>query len=626
MLLERVNLSKSFGDRLLFSGGFKIEPQDKIGLIGANGVGKTTLFKIISGEESADSGGIVKASGTSVGLLRQHACEGSTKTALDEALTVFDNVAQLESELEDIANQLHTSSDLALIEKADRLRIEFERLGGLTYKARTKAALLGLGFTETELSLSVEKLSGGQKSKIELAKLLLSSPDIMLLDEPTNHLDIDAIEWLDSFIAASKSAAVIISHDRYFLDRVATKIISIEHEKIYCYSGNYTKYLEQKELRELSVKREYDNTMKEVHRIEGIIEQQKRWNREKNIKTAESKQKQIDRMLEGLVIPESEKENMTLSFKADGMCGNEVLKVKNLSCSFSDRTLYRDVSVDMRRGDRVVMLGRNGCGKTTLLKALLKSGGFGVGVTVGYFDQHGEGLDPKKTIFTQLRDTFPRKTDTELRCALALFMFRGDEVFREIGTLSGGERARVALCSLMLKRDNFLLLDEPTNHLDLESREILENALNDYDGTILAVSHDRYFINRIAKRILYFKGEALLTLNGNYDSYLAAKESEQKSEEKAKAVGAGKAVYLQKKADRAAAAKLRSAISSAEKRIEELEGEICEIEAELSSPEVSSDYEKTGHLCESLEKCRTELAAVLDKWEELSIEAEENIN
>ncbi len=626
MLLEGVNLSKSFGERLLFTGGFKIEAQDKVGLIGANGTGKTTLFKLISGEETPDSGGIVRASGVSVGILRQHACEGSTKTALDEALTVFEGVRKIGTELEDINNRLHTSEDLELIEKADRLRTEYERQGGLTYEARTRAALLGLGFTETELSLSVEKLSGGQKSKIELAKLLLSSPDIMLLDEPTNHLDIDAIEWLDAFIAASRSACIIISHDRYFLDRVATKIISIEHEKIYCYGGNYTRYLEQRKLLELSVQREYDNTMKEVRRIEGIIEQQRRWNREKNIKTAESKQKQIDRLLNGLVIPDSERENMTLSFTADGMCGNEVLKASGLSCSFGERTLYRNASIDMRRGERVIILGRNGCGKTTLLKDLLKNGRFGVGATVGYFDQHGAGLDPKKTVFTQLRDSFPRKSDTELRSALALFMFKGDEVFREIATLSGGERARVALCSLMLKRDNFLLLDEPTNHLDLESREILENALSEYGGTILAVSHDRYFINRIARRILYFKGEELVGLDGNYDSYLAAKQSEVTETERTKSVGAGKAVYLQRKADRAAAAKLRSAILAAEKRIDELEGEIAAAESELALPEVASDYEKTAELCELLEAARKELAAVLDEWERLSLKAEEIIN
>ncbi len=623
MLLEGVNLSKSFGERVLFrDGAFKIEAGDKIGLIGANGVGKTTLFKMISGEETADTGGIVKASGTTVGILRQHACEGSTKTAYDEALTVFDEVERIGRELTETNERLHTSSDLELIEKAETLRIRFERLGGLTFKARTRSALLGLGFSEDELSLPVDKLSGGQKSKIEIAKLLLSSPDIMLLDEPTNHLDIDAIEWLDSFIAGSRSAAVIISHDRYFLDRVATKIISIEHGQLYCYNGNYTRYLEQRERREQSIQREYENTMREVHRIEGIIEQQKRWNRERNIKTAESKQKMIERLLRGLEIPEAELENMTLRFTAERMCGNEVLKVRDLSCAFSERTLYRDVSLDLRRGDRVIMLGRNGCGKTTLLKALRDSGGFGVGVTVGYFDQHGGTLDPRKTVFSQIHDDFPAKTETEIRSALALFLFRGDEVFREIGTLSGGERARVALCSLMLKKDNFLLLDEPTNHLDLESREILENALADYEGTILAVSHDRYFINRIAERILYFKGCELLSLDGNYDRYLEKKQAETPPEKAEKTAGAGKATYMQKKAERAALAKLKSGISAAEKEIERLEAEEADIETALSDPETASNYEKTAELCERLEEIKNSLTAEMEKWEKLSEELE----
>ena len=313
---------------------------------------------------------------------------------------------------------------------------------------------------------------------------------------------------------------------------------------------------------------------------------------------------------------------MTLRFTADRMCGNEVLKAQGMSCRFGERTLYSDVSFEMRRGDRTVMLGRNGCGKTTLLKQLLKSANFGVGVTVGYFDQHGGTLDGSKTIFAQLRDDFPRKTETELRSALALFMFRGDEVFREISTLSGGERARVALCSLMLRRDNFLLLDEPTNHLDLESREILENALADYEGTILAVSHDRYFINRIAKQIMYFKNAELLSLDGNYDAYLTKKQSDTETVEKSKPLGAGKATYLQKKAERAALARLKSGISSAEKEIERLEAEQSEIEDALSKPDIAADYVKTAELCEKLEKIKDDLLSQMENWEKLSEELE----
>lgn len=624
MLLEGVNLSKSYGERLLFQNGcFKIESGDKIGLIGSNGAGKTTLFKIISGEESPDSGGIVRASGVSVGILRQHACEGSKKTAYDEALSVFESLSALEEELSNLNSSLEQSADLAAIEKADVLRRKFEISGGLTYKSRTRAALLGLGFTEQELTLSVECLSGGQRSKIELAKLLLSAPDIMLLDEPTNHLDIDAIEWLDGFIKQSKSAAVIISHDRYFLDRTATKILSIEHEKLYSYNGNYTRYLSLREEREEAIRREYNNTMREVHRIEGIIEQQKRWNRERNIKTAESKQKQIDRLLADLKIPESEKQNMVLSFTADKMSAKEVLRAKNLTCSFENRTLYRDVSVNMQRGERVILLGRNGCGKTTLLKAILNANQFGVGVTVGYFDQHGDSLDRNKTVFEELRDRFPSLGDTAIRSALALFMFKGEEIFRQIKTLSGGERARVALCSLMLRRDNFLLLDEPTNHLDLESREILENALSDYSGTILAVSHDRYFINRIADKILYFKGTELLTAEGNYDDFLSLKTAQSEPAEiPEKSVGAGKTAYLQKKAQRSALAKLKGQILSCEKQISLLEDGLAQTEKELSDPINASDYEKTALLCEQLDQIKGQLAEQLEKWEAFSLELE----
>ena len=625
MLLEGINLTKSFGENTLFTNGsFKIESGDKIGLIGENGSGKSTLFKIISGEEKADLGGVVRQSGISIGLLNQHACEGSIKNCYDETLGVFEETIKLGETLDEINSLLDKSFNEQLIIKAEHTRLEFERKDGLTYRAKTRSALLGLGFSEDELSLPVSSLSGGQKSKIEIAKLLLSSPDIMLLDEPTNHLDIDAIEWLDSFVKQSKSAALIISHDRYFLDSVATKIISIEHGKIYCYNGNYTEYQKQRSLRELTVERNYKNTMREVHRIEGIIEQQRRFNREKNIKTAESKQKMIDRMLDTLEIPESEKENMSLSFKSDRLSANEVLNARGLCCSFDNRTLYKDVDIYLTKGERAVILGKNGCGKTTLLKSLLEQPAvFGVGVTVGYFDQHGGTLSQEKTIFGQLRDDFPTKTETELRSALALFLFRGDDVFREIKTLSGGERARVALCSLMLRHDNFLLLDEPTNHLDLESREILENALSEYTGTILAVSHDRYFINRIAKKIFYFKNESLFENHGNYDDYLKIKTQAVDYNVTVKTQGVGKTAYLQKKAERATILKLKNGINCAEKEICRLEDEQNETENLLSNPDIISNYEKVCELTLKLEEIKSLLEKQIEIWEKLSEEYEE---
>ena len=620
MLLDAVNISKSYGENLLFeNGSFKVEPGEHIGLIGANGCGKTTLFKIISGEETADSGAVIKGSGVTVGVLRQHACKDSELSCYEEALTVFKELINLERQIEDINLELETKSENDLILKAQDLREKFERLGGLTYKSRTRAVLTGLGFSEKEQELSVSKLSGGQKSKVEICKLLLSSPDIMLLDEPTNHLDIESIQWLDGFIKNSKSAVIVISHDRYFLDRIADKIISIEHSKITTYDGNYTKYLAVKEERELSVQREYDNKMREIHRIEGIIEQQKRWNREKNIKTAESKEKQIDRILKDLQIPESELPNMTLSFKAEGMCGNEVLTATGLSCAFDGKVLYNNVNIKMQKGDRIFIIGKNGCGKTTLLKELKNNSKFfGAGVTVGYFDQHGDTLNLDKTIFEQLRDDFPQKTDTQIRSALALFLFKGDDVFRTIRTLSGGERARVALCSLMLKKDNFLILDEPTNHLDLASREILENALSEYDGTILAVSHDRYFINKLSKGILYFKNNELLYLKGDYDRYVQELEDSATIVKEKKTVGAGGIGYKQQKEEQSKIRKLKTAIAKCEEEIEVLENKQSKIEAQLLLPENTTDYVKMTTLSQELDEIKSILNEKMENWENLS--------
>lgn len=625
MLVSVNGLSKSFGDNLLFENiGFDIEPDDIIGLIGPNGCGKTTLFRILSGEEQPDAGGVVRKSGVSVGVLSQHACAGSQKTAYYEALSVFDSLLKSEQELEEMTLRLETDASEELISRQHELREKFENAGGLTFRSRTKAALSGLGFSEAEQALPVASLSGGQRSKVELCKLLLSQPDVILLDEPTNHLDIDAIEWLDGYIRTCKKAVVIISHDRYFLDRVANRIFELDNHKLYCCDGNYTKYCKVRDERRLTVQRNYDNTMREVGRIERIIEQQRRWNREKNIKTAENKQKMIDRLLKDLEIPDSEREGMSLSFTAAVRSGDEVLEADRLCARFDGVCLYDNISLDIRRGERVFVVGPNGCGKTTLLRQIANKTDvrYGTGVSVGYFDQHQRDLDLNKTVFEQLRDDYPYLGDTALRSALALFLYKGDEVFKKIETLSGGERARVALCRLMLAQNNLLLLDEPTNHLDLESREVLEEALEGYDGTIVCVSHDRYLINRLATSVMYFENGTVKRINGNYDSYMEVRTVAEKpvAEEKE---SANKNEYLRKKQEASRIRKLRTAFSKCEQEIAECERKISDIAEMLSSEEYSSDYLKVAELSAESGELNQRLEELMERWTAMATELEE---
>lgn len=624
MLLSASSLEKSYGDNLLFSDvAFNVEQGDIIGIIGGNGCGKTTLFRIISGEELPDAGGVVRRSGVTVGVLNQHACGGSQKTAFNEALSVFSDLLSLEAEIENVNTELQSVTSDSLIEKQHLLQEEFERKGGLTFRARTRSALKGLGLSDEEQALSVAVLSGGQRSKVELCKLLLSEPDVMLLDEPTNHLDIDAIEWLDGYIKSTSAAVMIISHDRYFLDRVANRIFELSNHKLYSCDGNYTKYCRVRDERKLTVQRNFDNTMREVQRIEKIIEQQKRWNREKNIKTAENKQKMIDRLLADLEIPESERQNMTLSFTAGSRSGDVVLNAEGLSTKYDDRVLYSDVSLKVRRGDRIFIIGPNGCGKTTLLRQLLDKTlvNYGVGVKAGYFDQHQRDLNLKNTVFGELRDSYPQLGDTALRGALALFLFKGDEVFRDIETLSGGERARVVLCKLMLRHDNLLFLDEPTNHLDLESREILEEALDGYDGTLICVSHDRYFINRLASTVLYFENGEVKVQEGGYDEYMENRVIPETVTAK-KENSQNKNLYLKKKQDAANLRKLKTAFSKCEKEIENREQELSLLNEQLIDPEVSADYVKVSELTGKAAELEAELEKLLLEWERLGAELE----
>ena len=525
-LLTLSNVCKSYGiDTVLENVSFGVEDRDRIGLVGVNGCGKTTLFKIITGDEDMDSGEVFMRKSCRISYLRQQTSSVSLLSLYDEVLSAFPRLLELEkqlSQLEKIENMTHEQATLQT-----RLHDEFVDGGGLVFRSRISSALKGLGFSENEFSLSVSKLSGGQITRLLLCKTILSGADLILLDEPTNHLDIASCEWLERFLNEYKGAYIVISHDRYFLDRVTDKTIEIRNNKASVYNGNYSVFQKLKSERELTVQRNYDNTMREVKRIEGIIEQQKRWNRERNIRTAESKQKMIDRLCDGLEAPEAAEKQIRFRFSVRRDAPNEILKINGVAKSFGGKMLFENASIDIRKGDRAFILGGNGCGKTTLFKIIMKQYfadkgdfSFGSSVEVGYYDQMQSNIDDNKDVFSEIYDEYPNMLESEVRSALAAFLFRGEDVFKQIKTLSGGERARVLLCKLMLSGANFLILDEPTNHLDIASCEALEFALSDYDGTLLIVSHDRYFINKMADKIYSLDKTGTKLYDGNYDYYL----------------------------------------------------------------------------------------------------------
>lgn len=620
-------LTKEFGGRVLIdSAEFSIEKGDTVGFIGANGVGKTTLFKMIIGKEKPTDGEIIKASGISIGYLEQHAPKDSSKSAYEEALSIFEGLIKTEKELEEINKKLLTSDDEALIEKQLSLNESFQNQGGLTYQSRTYSVLTGLGFSPEEIRLPVSALSGGQRSKIGLAKLLLCENDLILLDEPTNHLDINSIIWLEEYIKSFSGAAVIISHDRFFLDQICNRIMELENNRLYMTNGNFTRYEQLKSERVLAEKREYEKGITEIKRIEGIIEQQKRWNREKNIKTAESKQKQIDRIEKTLVKPESETHKVTINFSVKSFSGNRVLTVSNESCKFENRVLYENVNFEILKGERVCLIGPNGVGKSTLIKRLISQNNpefnFGVGVTIGYFDQFQDSINPKLTPFEEVHNAYPLMTDTAVRNSLAAFEFKGDDVFKKNSTLSGGERARISICKLVLSGNNFLVLDEPTNHLDLYSRKALEDALKNYDGTLFIVSHDRYFINKIADKVIYLDSTGSVTVAGNYDDYLKFAEKansfEPEKQIEVKREQKGKEAYLNNKKFKSDIKKLETAIKRAENEINILEQESENINKLID--ESQSDYEKLTQLTAMLENNNALLEEQMLIWEEKSEE------
>lgn len=625
------NLTMTFIERNLFTDvSFDIENNDKVGFIGANGVGKTTLFKILNGEISPTSGTVTFEKNTRVGYMEQHACNNPRIDVYNELLSVFDFLDDMEKEISAVTNDIdNKNGDLnELVERQTHLIESFENLGGLTYKSRTRSALLGLGFKESDFTMPVGSLSGGQRSKLCLAKLLLSQSNMLLLDEPTNHLDIGSVNWLEGFLRDFKGAMIIISHDRYFLDKVTNKTIELEHNRTMCYKGAYSEFIEKKKAYNESLKNKYENDIKEIKRIEGIVEQQKRWGREHNFITAASKQKEADRIKAQLVAPDSELETMHMHFEPKCESGNDVLICRGLAKSFGEKHLFKNVDIHIRKGERVFILGANGCGKTTLFKILTgkcpqNSGeyDYGANVQVGYFDQMQQNLDLSKTAIDEVWDAFPNMTQTEVRCAMASFLFKGEEVFKPLSKMSGGERARISLLKLMLKGGNFLLLDEPTNHLDSSSREELENTLKEYGGTLLIISHDRYFINKLADRVLVMTPDGVTEYLGNYDYYLERTKSEI-GENKAEKATVNKEKpqndYFLQKQRQSEERKRKTRLNKAEAEIERLDGEIEKTQTLLSSEEVVADYEKLIELTTKLEQLRQEQEEQYLIWEELS--------
>ncbi len=637
IVLSGNDISVSFGGETLFHDvNFRLEENSRAGLVGVNGCGKTTLMHVINGRQEAETGGISKAAGIKLGCMEQYVIRDDNITLYDEVLEIFRPLIDAENELADIAVAIDTGDHSEqMLSRQMQLQERFERDGGLTYKSMTSSALIGLGFSEEDFGKPISVMSGGQKSKAQLAKLLLSGSNILLLDEPTNHLDITACEWLEKFLTEYKGAYIVISHDRYFLDKVTNTTFEMENKTLHEYKGNYTRYLDLKAEAREAQQRVYDRTVKEINRIEGIVEQQKRWGQEHNFITAASKQKQADRLKETLEKPEELPEAIKFSFRAKDGGANDVLTAKNLSKSFDGVTVFRNAGLDIKRNTTTFILGENGCGKTTLLKILMgqyqpDNGEFKLGnnIQCGYYDQAQTDLDPSKTVLDEVWDKYPGMTQTEVRSALAQFLFKGEDVFKNVGKLSGGEKARVSLLKLMLSKANMLLLDEPTNHLDIHSREALENALANYGGTLLIVSHDRYLINKLADRIVWLDKNGTVNIDGNYDRYIELKAAKEQAEQtnlavQAKAVTeAKKNDYKERKERESTLRKLNGALKRCEQAIEDVEAKTAELAQQMSQPEIAIDYEKTSKLAEEIASLKEKEEALTTEWMKLSEQIE----
>ena len=627
--LSAHRLTKYFGERCLFEHvTFEVGDHDKVGLVGVNGCGKSTLFRMLMGEESIDDGDVLIAKHIRLGYLEQHTLQGEDVTVWEAVESVFEPLRQMERELAHVTELLSVVSTDDLIDKQHRLQEEFEEAGGLYYKSRVASTLTGLGFDEVAFTQPVSTLSGGQRSKIAMGRLLLSDANLLLLDEPTNHLDIRAVEWLEGFLRAYTGAVIVISHDRYFLDRVTNRTVEIAGRGVFCTNGNYSAHREKREKDQEIALHHYKTSQKAIKKLEENIALLKQWNREKSIRAAESREKRLDRMKAAQEAPEQATASIRFGFSAATVSGNEVLNTGELKMGFAE-PLFDNVGFGLRRGERVFLLGPNGCGKTTLFRLitgeLQPQDGyirFGSKVTMGYYDQIQADLDPDKTAIEQLWDAYPSLTETALRNALASFLFRGDEVFKPVAQLSGGEKARLLLLKLMLSHDNFLLLDEPTNHLDIASREALEDALQGYEGTMLIVSHDRYFINRMATRILHLEEHGCVSYDGDYDRYVERRAATAMAETPSAQAPVKENAYQQRKERESQKRKAATRVRRAEEAIAACEAAIADLQTQLEHPDVVTDYAKIGELSALLEQKNAELDGYMTEWETAQTEWE----
>ena len=633
MLLNVSHIYKSFGEEnIIRDATFTVDEGSKVAIVGNNGTGKSTLLKIITGELPADEGEVTLKKDATFGYLAQYQEELYGTNILDTVLNAREDLLSMEkrlTEMEEMMSSVEQSQMASFMENYHKLQHQFDLAGGYTFRSEAIGILKGLGFEGDDLNKSMNELSGGQKTRVSLGRLLASSPDLLLLDEPINHLDLNSIMWLEGYLAGYKGSVIIVAHDRYFLDKIADHVVDLSYGRTSVYTGNYSSFVEQKELYMLTYERSYEKQQKEIEHQKAVIEKLQSFNREKSIKRAESRKKLLDKM-DVMDAPDKEQAKMRLALEIEKESGKDVLEFSHVTKSYEDKNIFSDLSFEVHKGDRIAILGDNGTGKTTILKCIngltdFETGEikFGANVTVGYYDQEQQGLTESNTIFSELHDAYPFLTETKVRNTLAAFMFTEDDVFKRISDLSGGERGRVSLAKLMLSKSNLLILDEPTNHLDMDSKERLEDALNEYDGTLLYVSHDRYFVNRTANIILELSDGKLTKYLGNYDDYIAKKEQLSSTsfdaiEVQSTTETAAKLDYKEQKRIEAEKRKLQNKISKIEEEIEKLESDKAKIDEEFLKPENMTNSAKLNELTAKQKEIDEKLEILYSDWEELS--------